>query len=79
MSAAVLNSGGIRDSAEPGAVRLSDVLQIQPFGNTMDVVALSGRTLRQVFEHSASAVEDGAGRFLQVSGEGRPGLARGAC
>ena len=77
--AAIMNGGGIRDSVEPGSVRLSDVLQIHPFGNTVDVVTLRGETLRRVFEHSVSAVEDGAGHFLQVSGEVavQPRLGRG--
>ncbi|KAF0301226.1 5'-nucleotidase [Amphibalanus amphitrite] len=68
VSAAIMNGGGIRESVAPGSVRLSDVLQIQPFGNTINVVTLRGATLRDVFEHSVSAVEEGAGRFLQVAG-----------
>ena len=71
VSAAIVNGGGIRESVEPGDITLADVMQIQPFGNTMDVVTLSGATLRGVFEHSVSQIADRAGRFLQVSGEKR--------
>ncbi|XP_043203015.1 snake venom 5'-nucleotidase-like [Amphibalanus amphitrite] len=64
VSAAIINTGGIRSRLEPGNITLSDVLNIQPFGNTISLVTLSGETLRQTFEHSAL----GGGRFLQVAG-----------
>lgn len=44
------------------------VLRELPFGNRVVVLDLSGRTLRKVLEHSVSAIDEGSGRFLQVSG-----------
>ncbi|XP_043226693.1 snake venom 5'-nucleotidase-like [Amphibalanus amphitrite] len=64
VSAAVINTGAIRSRLAPGNITLSDVLNIQPFGNTIRLVTLSGETLQQMFEHSAL----GGGGFLQVSG-----------
>ena len=42
--------------------------QVSPFQNTADIIHVNGRTLREVFEHSVSAVPLLDGRFLQVSG-----------
>jgi len=67
-SAAIVNSGGIRESVDPGNITQADIMSIHPFGNTVDVVLVTGRTLWKVFEHSVSGVEAMEGRFLQVSG-----------
>lgn len=51
---------------------MEDVLAVAPFGNTMDVVALKGKHLRQVLEHSVKDYDlyavDPPGSLLQVSG-----------
>ncbi len=68
---AFINSGGLRGSFEAGVITESDVLTVLPFGNTVDVVSVTGRTLRQVFERSAGRMSpDGkqtSGGFLQVT------------
>ena len=72
---AITSSGDIRCSKQGflnSNVTLSDVHSIIPFGNTIEVVTMSGKRLKQVFEHSVSMFDPKNerldGRFLQVSG-----------
>ncbi len=64
---ALVNSGGIRDSLPAGRITYRDVLKMQPFGNTLVVVELTGAQLR---DYLAAAVRmtPGSGGFVQVSG-----------
>jgi 5'-nucleotidase/UDP-sugar diphosphatase len=39
---AVVNSGGIRDSLPAGNLTYKDILQVQPFGNTLCTLTLTG-------------------------------------
>ncbi|GFU12179.1 protein 5NUC [Includes: UDP-sugar hydrolase [Nephila pilipes] len=76
VAVALWNSGGIRSSIDErmneGNVTFEDVISVAPFGNTMDVVALKGKYLRQVLETSMRDYDldsiDPPGSFLQVSG-----------
>ncbi|XP_054719341.1 LOW QUALITY PROTEIN: snake venom 5'-nucleotidase-like [Uloborus diversus] len=73
---ALWNSGSIRGSIDErinqGNITIEDILTAAPFGNTMCVVGLKGKHLRQVLEHSVKDYDLGAvdppGSFLQVSG-----------
>ncbi|GFR73199.1 5'-nucleotidase [Elysia marginata] len=69
---AMINSGGIRSSLEIGAISNGDVIQVQPFRNTVDIVELRGETVLKILEFGASqwteVVENLYGGFLQVSG-----------
>lgn len=40
---AVMNSGGVRDSIEAGDITYKDVLTVQPFGNMVSYVDMSGQ------------------------------------
>jgi len=65
------NGGGIRgDKTYPADSTLTrkDVLSELPFGNYVVMLELSGAELLAALEHGVSQVEDGAGRFPQVSG-----------
>jgi 5'-nucleotidase/UDP-sugar diphosphatase len=64
---AVVNSGGIRDSLPAGTITYKDILQVQPFGNTLCTLALSGR---EVLDYLAVAAKmnPGAGGFAHLSG-----------
>jgi 2',3'-cyclic-nucleotide 2'-phosphodiesterase (5'-nucleotidase family) len=65
------NGGGIRGDRlyEAGHVLTRrDILTELPFGNTTVLVAISGADLLAALENGVSQVEDGAGRFPQVSG-----------
>ena len=69
---AILNSGGIRTSINIGNITIGDVLTVLPFEHTFDTLSVSGKDLKEAFEHSVSGFgADGTndeGRFLQVSG-----------
>ena len=68
---ALHNGGGIRGDTiyPPGTVITRRmVLSELPFGNRAVVLDLPGHALRLILEHSVSAIDQGSGRFLQVSG-----------
>ena len=47
---ALMNSGGVRTQLEPGAVTFGQLFAMQPFGNTLSVLELTGEQLRRVLE-----------------------------
>lgn len=69
---AVLNSGSIRSSLEIGPITTGDLIRVQPFRNTVDIVELRGETVLKMLEFSATrwTKEPGElfGGFLQFSG-----------
>ncbi|MEO0939165.1 MAG: bifunctional metallophosphatase/5'-nucleotidase [Pseudomonadota bacterium] len=62
------NGGGIRASIDAGAVTMGEVLTVLPFQNTLSTFEVTGATMIEALENGASRIEDGAGRFPQVSG-----------
>lgn len=62
------NSGGLRASIDAGEVTMGEVLTVLPFQNTIATFQLKGADLLAALENGASQIDDGAGRFLQVSG-----------
>ena len=68
ITVALVNGGGLRASLEAGTITLGDVLTVLPFQNTLVTFKLRGDVLLAALEHGANAIEDGAGRFLQVGG-----------
>ncbi len=69
--AAITNGGGIRgDRTYPVGTVLTrkDILSELPFGNLVVLIELSGADLKAALENGVSQVEDGGGRFPQVSG-----------
>jgi len=62
------NGGGIRNPVPSGDISFGDLLSIQPFGNTVVTFDLTGAQLQEAMENSVSRVEDGSGRFMQISG-----------
>lgn len=65
---AIQNGGGIRASIEAGEVTMGDVLTVLPFQNTLSTFQVTGAVLVEALENGVSQVEEGAGRFAQVSG-----------
>ncbi len=65
---ALMNGGSIRTSIDAGPVTLGEVLEVQPFGNTIVLITLTGAQLREALENGVSQVEQTAGRFPQVGG-----------
>lgn len=73
---AITCGGDIRNSIDyrinDGLITLADVLSVVPFGNSIQVVVVSGTKLKSIFENSAAKYNPTGdvleGRFLQVSG-----------
>ncbi len=65
---ALINGGGIRASIKKGTIRVKDVYSVLPFDNYIVGIKLTGKEIRKALEHGVSGVEDGEGRFPQVSG-----------
>lgn len=65
---AITNGGGLRASLDAGVATLGDVLTVLPFQNTLYALDLTGADIVAALEHGVSAIEEGAGRFPQVSG-----------
>jgi 5'-nucleotidase/UDP-sugar diphosphatase len=68
---AITNGGGIRaDRTYPAGTVLTrrDILSELPFGNVTVLLEVDGATIREALENGVSRIEDGAGRFPQVSG-----------
>uniref|UniRef100_A0A7G3ABF5 5'-nucleotidase n=1 Tax=Lutzomyia longipalpis TaxID=7200 RepID=A0A7G3ABF5_LUTLO len=73
-SVALYQGGGIRAPIDPraaaGNVTRLELDNVLPFGNTLYVVEVPGRVLREALEHSVHRYSNstGWGEFLQVSG-----------
>ncbi len=68
---ALFNGGGLRgDRLYPAGHVLTrrDLIGEMPFGNAVQELEVSGAVLLQALEYGLSGIEEGAGRFLQVSG-----------
>jgi 2',3'-cyclic-nucleotide 2'-phosphodiesterase (5'-nucleotidase family) len=66
--AAIINGGTIRTSIKKGKINVSDVYAVVPFDNYIVAIKLTGKQIRETLEHGVSAIDEGAGRFPQVSG-----------
>lgn len=62
------NGGGIRNSIAAGPITLADVLAVQPFGNTVVRLSITGAQLLEAMENGVSQVQEGSGRYPQISG-----------
>ena len=65
---AAMNGGGLRTDLPAGDVRRIDIMSIFPFGNTVQVVEIKGKTIREMLEHSIAAYPTNFEGFLSVSG-----------
>lgn len=65
---ALINGGGIRASIMKGEIKVKHVYTVLPFDNYIVAVKLTGKQISEALEHGVSAIEEGAGRFPQVSG-----------
>ena len=64
---AIMNGGGVRASIDAGQITLGELLDVQPFGNQLSLVTLTGAQLKEALENGVSQIETVAGRFAQVS------------
>jgi len=83
---AIMNSGGVRDSIEPGQVTYKDVLKVQPFSNEITYVDMVGKDVKDYLNSVATMPVDsgayaqfagismtvGDGRVLNVKIQGKP-------
>jgi 5'-nucleotidase/UDP-sugar diphosphatase len=66
---ALQNSGGIRADIGPGPITYRDVLTVQPFGNTLVLIDMTGAQIMEALNYAATIdPESGQGAFLQTSG-----------
>ena len=68
---AITNGGGIRGDKQYAAgteLTRRDILTELPFGNVTVMTEITGQQIKEALENGVSQVEDGAGRFPQVSG-----------
>ena len=64
---AVVNAGGVRDSIPAGKITYKDVLKVQPFGNTVITVDMTGKEVMDYLNASAK-MSVGSGAFAQFAG-----------
>jgi 5'-nucleotidase / UDP-sugar diphosphatase len=64
---AIMNAGGVRDSLPEGRLTYRDVLKVQPFGNQISLVRLTGAELLKYLE-AVAKVTPGSGAFPQTVG-----------
>lgn len=64
---AIMNAGGVRDSLPAGKISYRDVLKVQPFGNQVSLVRLSGAELLKYLE-AVAKMSPGSGAFPQTAG-----------
>ena len=64
---AVMNSGGIRADLEQGLITYKDILIVQPFGNELCNVILSGKELKDYMQVVGNK-KKGSGAFPQFAG-----------
>jgi 5'-nucleotidase len=65
---AIQNGGGLRASIDKGPVTMGEVLTVLPFQNSVATFQLTGADIKSALENGLSQIEEGAGRFPQVSG-----------
>ncbi len=64
---AVVNAGSLRESFAAGRITFKDVLKVQPFGNTLVTVKLTGAEVLD-YLRVATAMSPGAGGFPHLRG-----------
>ncbi|SDI50787.1 5'-nucleotidase [Vreelandella titanicae] len=64
---AIQNSGGIREAIESGDVSVGDLIAVQPFGNRLTLLDVTGAELLETFEIALANAPGEGGGFLQVS------------
>merc|ERR1712215_610109 len=69
---AFINNGGIRGTIDPGVITGEDIIQVLPFGNTIDRVTMTGKNIKGLFEEYAKGLCPNETchppTFLQMSG-----------
>jgi 5'-nucleotidase len=66
----VMNPGGIRADLTAGEVTWGELFAIQPFGNTVVTLTLTGQQLYDLLNQQWGGMQPAGGRLLQISGFG---------
>lgn len=64
---AFVNGGGVRASINAGPITFDEATTVQPFGNTLTVLTLTGAQIRAALEHGVATWSENKGQFLHVS------------
>jgi len=64
----LINGGGIRAEISKGDITYGDIINVNPFGDTVCVIEAKGQQIIDVLEWGARGIPDENGGFLQVSG-----------
>lgn len=65
---ALQNGGGIRTSIGTGDITYGEVISVLPFGNSLAIMNLTGKEIKDALEISVKSYPAESGGFLQVSG-----------
>lgn len=65
---ALVNGGGVRSSIPAGEITKGQLIDVQPFGNELCLVEVTGQDVLDALELGASELPEASGGFLQVSG-----------
>ncbi|MBO7421772.1 MAG: bifunctional metallophosphatase/5'-nucleotidase, partial [Oscillospiraceae bacterium] len=65
---ALIGGGGIRDSIPTGDVTLNDILKVNPFGNYLTVIEVTGQQILDALEWGSRVIPSEDGGFQQTSG-----------
>jgi 5'-nucleotidase/UDP-sugar diphosphatase len=64
---AFVNGGGVRSSIDAGPITFEEAITVQPFGNTLTVLDLTGLEIKQALEYGVATWSENKGQFLHVS------------
>jgi 5'-nucleotidase/UDP-sugar diphosphatase len=64
---AFVNGGGVRAGINPGPITFEEAITVQPFGNSLSVLDLTGAQIRAALEHGVATWSENKGQFLHVS------------
>ncbi|MDL2345137.1 bifunctional metallophosphatase/5'-nucleotidase [Deinococcus sp. MIMF12] len=64
---AFVNGGGVRSSIDAGPITFEEAITVQPFGNTLTILDLTGAEIKRALEHGVATWSENKGQFLHVS------------
>lgn len=63
----LVNGGGVRASIDQGPITYEEAITVQPFGNTLTLLDLTGAELKAALEYGVATWAESKGQFLNVS------------
>ena len=64
----IMNGGGIRADIEAGDITYADIISVNPYGNTVCLVEVTGQTILDALEMGVKELPAESGGFIHVSG-----------